>query len=162
VNSNILISFSCYYAWYCQIIVLSLIIKYLKKYFDKIYIYKITICLCVCLSVCSCQNEGLTAARINLIFCIHTLIWSDCAIGYIILIFEVIKGNFRSNKSLWQVPLGFFSQGLTYLWVFFPGVDLPGLGFCPGTCKFERDFFYFEDPGAVPLLFDNPGAVALL
>ena len=32
----------------------------------------------------------------------------------------------------------------------------------PGTCKFERDFFYFEDPGAIALLFENPGAVALL
>ena len=32
----------------------------------------------------------------------------------------------------------------------------------PGTCKFERDFFYFEDPGAVALLFENPGVVALL
>ena len=58
----------------------------------------------VCLSVCSCLFAGLTAARINLIFGMHTLIWSDCAIGYIILTFEVIKGHFRSNKFLWQVP----------------------------------------------------------
>ena len=80
-----------------------------------IYIYTITICVCVCLSVCvfvcSCLNAGLTAARIILIFGMHTLIWSDCTIGYIILTFEVIKGHFRSNKSLWQVPLDFLPRG---------------------------------------------------
>ena len=69
-----------------------------------IYIYKVTICLSVCLFVCSCLFAGLTAARINLIFCIHILIWSDCAIGYMILTFEVIKGHFRSNKFLCVVP----------------------------------------------------------
>ena len=53
----------------------------------------------VCLSVCSCLNAGLTAGRINLIFGMHILIWSDCAIGYMILIFEVIKDHFRPN--LW-------------------------------------------------------------
>ena len=61
----------------------------------------------VCLSVCSCLNAGLTAGRINLKFGMHTLIGSDCAIGYMILTFEVIKGHFRSNKFLWQVPLSF-------------------------------------------------------
>ena len=61
----------------------------------------------VCLSVCLCLNAGLTAARINLIFGMHTHIWSDCAIGYMILTSEVIKGHFRSNKFLWQVPLSF-------------------------------------------------------
>merc|ERR1711895_88341 len=59
----------------------------------------------VCLSVCSCFFAGLTAARINLIFGMHTIIWSDCAIGYIILTFEVIKGHFWSNKFLCKVPL---------------------------------------------------------
>merc|ERR1712082_10644 len=34
----------------------------------------------------------------------HTHIWSDCAIGCMILTSEVIKGHFRSNKFLWQVP----------------------------------------------------------
>merc|ERR1712121_610951 len=68
------------------------------------YIYVNTICLSVCVCVCLYLNAGLTAARINLIFGMHTLIWSDCAIGYIILTFEVIKGHFRSNKFLWQVP----------------------------------------------------------
>ena len=53
-----------------------------------------------------CLFAGLTAARINLIFCIHIHIWSDCAIGYMILTFEVIKGHFRSNKFLWLVPQG--------------------------------------------------------
>ena len=60
----------------------------------------------VCLSVCSCLNAGLTAARINLIFGMHTLIGSDCAIGYMILTFEVIKGHYRSNKFPWLVPHG--------------------------------------------------------
>ena len=55
--------------------------------------------------VCSCLNAGLTAARINLIFGMHTHIGSDCAIGYMILTFEVIKGHFRSNKFLWLVPI---------------------------------------------------------
>ena len=32
----------------------------------------------------------------------------------------------------------------------------------PGTCKFETDFFYFEDPRAIALLFENPVAIALL
>ena len=41
--------------------------------------------VCVCVSVCLCLNAGLTAVRIDLIFDMHTLIWSDCAIGYIIL-----------------------------------------------------------------------------
>ena len=61
----------------------------------------------MCLCVCSCLNAGLTAAQINLIFGIHTHIGSDCAISYMILTFEVIKGHFRSNKFLWQVPLSF-------------------------------------------------------
>ena len=60
--------------------------------------------MCVCLSVCSCLNAGLTAERINLKFGMHTHIWSDCAIGYMILTFEVIKGHFRSNKFLCKVP----------------------------------------------------------
>ena len=37
--------FHVYYAWYCQIIVLRLIIKYLNKYFDKISLY-VSIQLC--------------------------------------------------------------------------------------------------------------------
>ena len=45
--------------------------------------------------------EGLTAARINLIFGMHIHIWSDCTIGYMALTFEVIKSHFRSkNVSL--------------------------------------------------------------
>ena len=32
--------------------------------------------------------------------------WSDCAIGYMILTFKVIKGHFRSKKFLWLVPQG--------------------------------------------------------
>ena len=67
----------------------------------SIYIKLQSVCLCVC----SCLFAGLTAARINLIFCIHIHIWSDCAIGYMILTFEVIKGHFRSNKFLCKVPL---------------------------------------------------------
>ena len=63
------------------------------------------VCMYVIMSVCLCLNAGLTAARINLIFGIHTHIGSDCAIGYMILTFEVIKGHFRSNKLLWQVPV---------------------------------------------------------
>ena len=51
----------------------------------------------------------------------HTLIWSDCAIGYMILTFKVIKGHFRSNKLLWQVLLGFLPRGFLprdfFLWV---------------------------------------------
>ena len=43
-----------------------------------------SVCLSVCLFVCSCLFAGLTAARINLKFGMHTLIGSDCAIGYII------------------------------------------------------------------------------
>ena len=78
---------------------------------SMMYVYKIAICLSVCLSVCSCLNVGLTAARISLIFGMHSHIRSDCAIGYMILIFEVIKGHFRSNKFLWQVPLGVLSVG---------------------------------------------------
>ena len=59
------------------------------------------VCLFVCLFVCSCLNAGLTVAPINLIFGMHTLIESDCAIGYMILTFEVIKSHFRSkNVSL--------------------------------------------------------------
>ena len=54
--------------------------------------------------MCSCLNAGLTAERINLKFGMHTHIWSDCAIGYMILTFEVIKGHFRSNKFLCKVP----------------------------------------------------------
>ena len=66
--------------------------------------------MCVCL----CLNVGLTASRINLIFGIHTHIGSDCAIGYMILTFEVIKGHFWSNKVFCQVPLGFLlSSGPT-------------------------------------------------
>ena len=74
----------------------------------SIYIYKKlqSVCLSVSLSVCSCLNSGLTAARINLIFGINTLIGSDCAIGYMILTFQVIKGHFRSNKFFCQVLLG--------------------------------------------------------
>ena len=64
----------------------------------------------VCLFVCSCLNAGLTAALFNLIFGMHTHIGSDCAIGYMILTFEVIKGHFRSNKFLWQVPLSFLNH----------------------------------------------------
>ena len=56
-----------------------------------------SVCMSVCMCVCSCLNAGLTAERINLIFGMHNLIWSDCAIGYIILTFEAIKGHFRSN-----------------------------------------------------------------
>ena len=57
-------------------------------------------------------------------------------------------------------------------------MDLPVLGFWSGvdppgrlahlatpmssTCKYERDFFYFKDPGAFALLFENPRAVTLL
>ena len=64
------------------------------------YIYLIIneSCLSVCVRLCSCLFAGLTAARINLIFDMHTLIWSDCAIGYIILTFEVIKGHIRSKN----------------------------------------------------------------
>ena len=55
--------------------------------FIYIYIYKIRICMYVCmyvcLSVCSCLNAGLTAERMNLKFGMHTLVGSDCAIGYI-------------------------------------------------------------------------------
>ena len=40
-----LFHFHVYYAWYCQIIVLRLIIKYLNKYFDKISLY-VSIQLC--------------------------------------------------------------------------------------------------------------------
>ena len=58
------------------------------------------------MSVCSCLNAGLTAARINLIFGMHTHIGSDCAIGYMILTFEVIKGHFCSNKFLGLVLQG--------------------------------------------------------
>ena len=76
-------------------------ILYIYRY---IYIYKIAICLSVCMYVCLCLNAGLTAARINLIFGMHTLIWSDCAIGYMILTFKVIKGHFRTNKFLCKVP----------------------------------------------------------
>ena len=55
--------------------------------------------------VCSCLDAGLTTAQINLIFGMHTFtyIGSDCAKGYMILTFEVIKGHFRSNKFLCQV-----------------------------------------------------------
>ena len=57
--------------------------------------------VCVCVCVCSCLNAGLTAVRINLIFGKHTHICSDCAIGYMISTFEVIKSHFRSkNVSL--------------------------------------------------------------
>ena len=69
---------------------------YVCVYNIYIYIYKIAIFLCVCLSVCSCLNAGLTAARINLIFGMHTHIGAYCAIGYMILT-EVIKGHFRSK-----------------------------------------------------------------
>ena len=51
----------------------------------------------VCVFMCSCLCTGLTAAPINLIFGIHTHIRCSCVIGYMILIFEVIKGHFRSN-----------------------------------------------------------------
>ena len=86
------------------------------------YIYKDTVCLCVCfcvcvcLCVCSCLNAGLTAARINLIFGMHTHIWSDCAIGYMILTFEVIKSNFRSKKFLCKVPSGVMA-GKAVAWI---------------------------------------------
>ena len=76
---------------------------------------------------------GLTAAPINLIFGMHNHIRCRSVIGYMILTFDVIKGHFRSNKILCQVP-----------------VNLKGT------------FFNFEDPGAVTLLFKNPVAVALL
>ena len=69
-----------------------------------------SVCLFVCLFVCSCLNAGLTAARINLIFGMHTHIGSDCAIGYMILTFEVIKGHFRSKADQTSVP----SPGLQY------------------------------------------------
>ena len=88
--------------------------------------------------VCSCLFAGLTAARINLIFCIHILIWSDCAIGYMILTFEVIKGHFRSNKFLCKVPLSLWPEHGCHL------------------------FLYGQSMGAIALLFENPGAVALL
>ena len=55
--------------------------------------------------MCLCLNAGLTASPINLIFSMHTHIRRDCAIGYLILTFEVIKGHFRSNKFLCKVPL---------------------------------------------------------
>ena len=48
-----------------------------------IYVYIYIKIQSVCLSVCSCLFAGLTTARINLIFSMHTFIWSDCAIGYI-------------------------------------------------------------------------------
>ena len=56
--------------------------------------------------VCSCLIAGLTAAPINLKFGMHTHIRWDCAIGYMILTFEVIKGHFRSNKFLCKVLSG--------------------------------------------------------
>ena len=71
--------------------------------FTITYIY-INCNLCVCLCVFSYLNTSLTAVRINLIFGMHTLIWSDCAIGLMILTFGAIKGHFRSNKFLWLVP----------------------------------------------------------
>ena len=74
------------------------------QFYISIYIKIQSVCRFVCLSVCSCLNAGLTAERINLIFGMHTHIWSDCAIGYMILTFEVIKGHFRSNKFLCMVP----------------------------------------------------------
>ena len=60
------------------------------------------------MSVCMilCLFTDLTTAWINLIFRMHTHIRRDCAIGYMILTFEVIKGHFRSNKFLWLVPQG--------------------------------------------------------
>merc|ERR1712121_280165 len=90
----------------------------------------------VCLSVCSCLFAGLTAARINLKFGMHTLIGSDCAIGYIILNFKVIKDHFRSNKFLWlgrQCSLA--------------GTAVAALVVC------------WAGSGRI---FENPGAVALL
>ena len=92
----------------------------------------------------SCLFAGLTTARINLIFCIHILIWSDCAIGYMILTFEVIKGHFRSNKFLWQVPLSLWPEHGFYLCLYGQSMGLTSnLAIpMPGTCKFERDFFF--------------------
>ena len=57
----------------------------------------VCVCVSVCMSVCLCLNAGLTAARINLIFGMHIHIGSDCAIVYMILTFEVIKGHYRSS-----------------------------------------------------------------
>ena len=112
-------------------------------------------CLAACLSVCLCLIAGLTAAPINLIFGMHTHIRRDCAIGYMILTFKVIKGHFRSNKLLCLV--------LWHVLVFYKrrGED-PGTVVCAGVfhekrrgswnrgmcCCFPRG----EDPGAVALL----------
>ena len=51
------------------------------------------------------RMTGLTAAPVNLIFDMHTHIICSCVIGYMILTFDVIKGHFRSNKFLCQVPV---------------------------------------------------------
>ena len=40
-----------------------------------------------------------------------THIRRGCVISYMILTFKVIKGDFRSNKFLWQVPSGVSSVG---------------------------------------------------
>ena len=78
----------------------------MQTLYISIYIKLQSVCLSVCLSVCSRLNAGLTADRINLKFGMHTHIWSDCVIGYMILTFEVIKGHFRSNNFLWLVLQG--------------------------------------------------------
>ena len=106
------------------------------------------------MSVCSYLNAGLTTARINLIFGIHNHIGSDCAIGYMILTFEVNKGNFRSNKFLWQVPLTFFPRTTIPFTPHYDTIFTPSI--------FLSLIMLFENPGAVALLFENPGAVALL
>ena len=86
----------------------------------------------ISVSVCSCLNAGLTAARINLIFGMHTLIGFDCNIGYIILTFEIIKGHFRSNKLLCKVPSGVLCGTLGSKRLTARDPFLQGEGFCPG------------------------------
>ena len=61
--------------------------------------------VCVCVFVCSHLFNFLTAAPIDLIFSMHTHIRYRSVIGYMILTFDVIKGHFRSNKILCQVPV---------------------------------------------------------
>ena len=70
----------------------------------------------VCLSVCLCLFAGLTAARINLIFGMHTLIWSDCAIGYIILTSNPFFPQNSQKSILRRPPL----RGLSGLSTFNP------------------------------------------
>ena len=108
--------------------------------------------------VCSCLIAGLTAAPINLKFCMHTLIRRDCAIGYMIFTFEVIKGHFRSNNFLWQVPL----QSRLRCKDFEAMAEQSRLRRKDFEAIAEAIALIFENPGAVALLFENPGAVALL